>query len=159
MKRILFLVLVLFLVWVNAQTALAQEFIYLPLIVGAGGEPPPTASDVKLVQIVYNPDGDDVAGEYVEIRNDGSAQDMSGWSLADEAGAKYNFPAGYNLQASASVKVWTKAGTNTTTDLYWGNNRAIWNNDGDTADLKDDADALIDSCTYTGGGVAATCTP
>ena len=76
--------------------------------------------------------------EWVEIKNNGnSAVDMTGWTLED-AGAMphvYTFPE-FSLNAGKSVMVNTSMGTDAATVLYWGKKSSIWNNDGDTATLK-----------------------
>lgn len=118
---------------------------------------PAPPSDVQITYIRYNPSGDDVAGEYVQLQNKGgSAQNMTSWTLRDAANHIFTFPS-FTLQAGASVKIWTKAGSNTVTDLYWGSGSAIWNNTGDTATLKNNSGVTIDTCTYSGGGVDTGC--
>jgi hypothetical protein len=156
--------------------------IYLPLIVGSQtaqpiptatatvtGAPPATATptatpttpaptaQVQITFIEYNPDGDDVLGEFVRIENTGSAaQGMTGWTLRDESAHIYTFPS-FTLPSGGSVQVWTKIGTDTATDLYWGSGAAIWNNTGDTATLQDDQGQSVDSCGYVGGGTSISC--
>jgi phosphatidylserine/phosphatidylglycerophosphate/cardiolipin synthase-like enzyme len=71
------------------ETGLAER-LYLPVVV-RGGE---AAPDVRLVRIVYNPAGDDVAGERVEVRNfGGTVVELSGWTLEDAGSYRYAFPA------------------------------------------------------------------
>ena len=87
-------------------------------------------------------------GEYVRIENlGGSAAQMTGWTLSDAAAHTFTFPA-FTLDAGATVNVWTKSGTDTATDLYWGSGAAIWNNTGDTAYLRDDQGSLVDTHSY-----------
>ena len=156
--------------------------IYLPLIMGGGDggsgtlptpsatpvtptpipTPVPTATApggaaVKLVSILYNPDGNDADGEYVTLHNQGSSdQDMIGWELSDEVGTTYLF-GNFNLPAGNSVKVWVKVGSDTATDLYWGRGSAVWNNGGDVATLQNAKGVTIDVCAYPGGGKEALC--
>ena len=119
--------------------------------------PVPGAADVRLVRIVYNPDGDDVAGERVEMRNvGGTTAEMSGWTLEDAASYRYTFPA-FSLAAGATVTVWVKVGMDTVSELFSGRGSAVWNNEGDTAVVKDNGGGVVDSCSYTGGGVEAAC--
>jgi len=93
----------------------------------------------------------------VELENaGGGAQDMTDWTLRDEANHIYTFPK-FSLAAGASVKVWVTNGTDTSIDLYWNQGSAIWNNGGDTAYLTDNQDIEIDVCTYPGGGSEASC--
>jgi len=79
----------------------------------------PPAPDVRIQTIQYDPPGDPL-DEYVEIENQGgAAQTMTGWMLGDESAHVYTFPA-FALQAGATVRVWTAAGTDSATDVYWG---------------------------------------
>ncbi len=120
--------------------------IYLPVVLKAYSSAAP--ADFQIVYIDYDPPGDDVEGEYVEIRNlSGTAQIMTGWTLSDAASHTFIFPV-FTLNAGATIKVWVKSGANTATDLYWGSGSAIWNNDGDTAYLRDSQGNLIDSYSY-----------
>lgn len=136
-----------------------QATVYLPTIFhGRTPQPPqPPAPNVILATIVYNPDGSDLDGEYVELRNIGTApQDMTAWSLSDEANATYDFPA-FTLEGGDSVRVWVKAGADTTTDLYWGRGSSVWNNGGDTAVLTNADGEVVDICAYEGGEKVADC--
>ncbi|MCC6606264.1 MAG: lamin tail domain-containing protein [Anaerolineae bacterium] len=155
------------------QTATAggvtpDVFNYLPMVVKPA-EPTatptativPTATtppaNVQITLIVYNPAGDDVAGEYVRIENKGGVTAvLTGWTLSDNDSHVYNFPGGFSLAPGAAVQVWTKSGANSATNLYWGSGQAIWNNTGDTAYLRNGG-TLVDSCSYGGGGVQASC--
>ncbi len=102
--------------------------------------PTPVADTVyalTITEIQANPPGDDAVGEYVALRNDGnSALDLDGWTLRDAVGATYTFPA-FTLDRGSTVRVWVVSGADNTQNLYWGINRAIWNNDGDTATVAD----------------------
>ena len=60
-------------------------------------------------------------------------------------------------EAGATVTVWVKAGTDTGSELFSGRGSAVWNNDGDTAVVKDNGGSVVDNCSYTGGGVEAAC--
>ncbi len=107
--------------------------------------PPP---DVRITHVEYNPSGDDVQGEYVRIENAGGRPaDLTDWTLRDDANHTFTFPT-FTLGTGASVKVWTKGGMGTTTDLYWGSGSAIWNNTGDCAYLRDGAGTPVDTYCY-----------
>ncbi|WP_227132957.1 lamin tail domain-containing protein [Halorubellus salinus] len=94
-------------------------------------------------------DGATLNDEYVVVENGStSAVDTTGWSLSDAAGYTYEFPDGFTLDASASVTIHTGKGTDTSTDLYWGYESAVWNNAGDTATLTDDAGNTVDTYSY-----------
>ncbi len=104
---------------VPIQTPVPMPTHPYPLPTPTGGP----VADVRLVRIVYNPEGDDVAGERVEMRNfGGTAAELSGWTLADAASYVYTFPA-FTLSAGATVTVWVKAGTDTGTSYTRGGGR------------------------------------
>ena len=138
-----------------------DEFNYLPVVLKPA-EPTatPTATippaNVQITLIVYNPAGSDVEGEYVRLVNQGGVTaDMTGWTLSDDDGQVYTFPA-FSLVPDAAVQVWTKAGADNTTNLYWGRSWSVWTNTGDVAYLRNGG-MLVDSCAYAGGGVQASC--
>lgn len=94
-------------------------------------------------------DGATLNDEYVEVRNDhGESVDLSGYTLADEAGHSYAFPDGFSLADGTSVRVHTGDGTDSATDLYWGRGSAVWNNGGDTATLRTGAGDVVRDHTY-----------
>jgi endonuclease G len=149
-------------------TGTAPVSIYLPLVRAASQTQPapsPTASPapapsptpsptpapsagVQIVRVEYDPPGDDLAGEYVLIANQGqAAADLAGWTLRDESGTVYSFPA-FTLAPGAEVRVWVKAGTNDAANLYWGRGSPVWNNAGDTATLRDARGELVSVFTY-----------
>jgi hypothetical protein len=121
-----------------------SHWVYLPLTV-RGESPSP---DVQITFIEYDPPGSDVEGEYVRIENvGGGVADMTDWTLRDEANKAFTFPT-FTLSPGAAVQVWTKSGTDTATDLYWGSGSAIWNNTGDCAYLRDGAGTPVDTYCY-----------
>lgn len=131
---------------------------FIPLMVKPAATPTATTppADVQITLIVYNPNGDDVAGEYVRIENKGGTTAvLTGWTLSDNDTHVYDFPS-FSLAPGAAVLVWVKSGTDNATNLYWGSAQAYWNNTGDTAFLRDGG-TLVDSCSYGGGGVSANC--
>lgn len=87
--------------------------------------------------------------EYVEIVNNGSAAvDLAGWSLHDEAGKTFRFPA-YQSQPGESCRVYTNDNHPEYCGFsYYQNNPAIWNNGGDCATLKDSAGQIMDNKCY-----------
>ncbi|MCA9926432.1 MAG: lamin tail domain-containing protein [Anaerolineales bacterium] len=142
---------------------------YLPIVLNPAGTPTPTATatatataapsaaDVRITYIEYDPPGSDVDGEYVDIQNmGGTTQNLAGWKLRDAASNSYTFPT-FTLSPSAKVRVWTGSGTNSATDLYMNKGWSIWNNGGDTATLLDDLGQVVHMCTYVGGGSGEFC--
>lgn len=130
--------------------ALPVEMIRRGPARGAG----PSTAVVRIAHIEYNPPGSDIAGEYVLIENQGSVSaDLTNWTLQDLAGHTFVFPH-FVLAPGASVQVWTKRGSNTVADLYWGRGVAIWSNVGDRASLRDSKGNPVDVYTYTPVDVA-----
>jgi len=94
-------------------------------------------------------DWDNLNDEYAVIKNDGSTgADMTGWTLRDVANHVYAFPSGFTLAAGTSVTIHTGSGTDTSDHLYWGSGAPIWNNDHDTAYLRDGNGDLVDSYSW-----------
>lgn len=121
---------------------------------GSNGTPTPRSNaGIQIVYVEPQLNSGGTTDEYVLIRNyDTSSSALTGWSLEDVIGHQYtfSFPNGFSLAAGGFVRVWTKSGTNTTTDLYWGRGSPIWNNTGDTAYLNDSTTALRSEYTYPG---------
>lgn len=82
-------------------------------------------------------------GEWVEIANQGSENEsLADWTLMDQQNHTYTFK-NLTLDAGSSVKVHTGAGNDSMTDVYWCRNSPVWNNDGDTAILRDASGAIV----------------
>ena len=87
--------------------------------------------------------GPGLDNEYVLIENQGPGdQEMTGWTLSDENNNTYFFLPGFVLRAEQEINVWTKSGTSTGTDLYWGREDGVWGQD-DTAYLRDDTGTVV----------------
>jgi micrococcal nuclease len=112
----------------------------------------PAGLPIKIQKIYYDAPGSDPEnpnGEWVEIVNDGSkAVDLTGFSLKDEANHIYTFPAA-TLAPGRLLKVYSGQGADSGGALYWGLvGDAVWNNDGDTAFLRDPQGRLVDIYEY-----------
>lgn len=87
-------------------------------------------------------------GEYVRIKNFcATTKSVSGWKLHD-AGRKhtYTFASGFSIKSGVTVTVSSGRGTNTATKRFWGRSYgAVWNNDGDTAYLRNASGTLQSS--------------
>lgn len=107
---------------------------------------------VQIAQIHADPPGNDnenLTGEWVELVNPtNTSVDLTRWRLLDEAQHTYRFPAGTTLPTDGTLRVHTGSGSDSATDLYWGRKQAVWNNDGDTARLEDDAGTGVDERRY-----------
>jgi len=92
--------------------------------------------------------GTSLDDEYALIENRGiGSQNMSGWTLSDDNFNTYFFPVGFVLDGWASVYVWTKSGTDTATELYWGRSDPAWGIQ-DTAILRDNGALVVDSLSW-----------
>jgi LysM repeat protein len=67
----------------------------------------------------------DLDQEALVIVNEGGPVDLLGWSLRDETGRLYVFPSLVLFQDGA-VSVHTRPGTDSVTDLYWGQTSPVW---------------------------------
>ncbi len=111
---------------------------------------PPTGSrNVRIVTVLFDPQGPEPQGEYVLIENDrtGSA-DLDRWTLQDAAQHTYRFAA-LTLAPGATVKVWTGTGPDDAENLHWGRHQAVWNNTGDIAILRDAGGTEVSRFAYT----------
>ena len=113
--------------------------------------PTPTVTDgsVVIIGIDYDPAvGNDGDGETVTLSNTAEVPvDMTGWTLSDIAEHVYTFPA-FVLEPGASVIVHICDGEDSSEILFWGRCSAIWNNDGDTAWLRDGTGREIATFSY-----------
>jgi len=93
-------------------------------------------------------DNENLNGEYVTLSNTGDeAVDLSGWTVADEAGHRYAFE-NLTLDPGAAVTLYTGQGTDTESERYWGRSGAVWNNGGDTVFVRDAAGDLVLERSY-----------
>lgn len=96
-------------------------------------------------------DHENLNDEYIELTNEGeTATEMTGWTVSDEADHTYRFPSGFTLGAGDTVTIYTGSGSDTEDELYWGSGRAVWNNDGDTIYVTNDAGETVIEHEYSG---------
>lgn len=112
------------------------------------------APKVRIVKIYYDSPGPDrggnasLNGEYVVLKNFGTAAvSLKGWTIRDKNGFRYTFKA-FTLKRGKTVTLRTGKGKDTATTMYWGRGWYVWNNDKDTAYLRDKAGRLVHSCSY-----------
>jgi micrococcal nuclease len=113
----------------------------------------PSDLPLRIQKIYYDapgPDAENPNGEWVEIMNEGSsAVDLAGCSLKDEGTHIYAFST-VELPAEKVLKLYSGQGTDSSTVLFWGlSDDAVWNNEGDTAFLRDPEGRLIDIYGYS----------
>ncbi|MCW2880801.1 MAG: hypothetical protein JWQ95_4901 [Sphaerisporangium sp.] len=109
---------------------------------------------IQITKIYYDSPGKDTRSngslnaEYVWIKNTSkSAVSVKGWTLADESNHRYVFPT-LSIPAGKTITVRTGSGKSGTSTRYWGSGNYIWNNDKDTAYLRNASGKLVDSCSY-----------
>lgn len=113
---------------------------------------PTRTPGVYIDDIVNGNSPNDVNDEYIKIVNtDDGDINLEGWRIRSEREPFfYTFP-NFTLQDNSSVKIWTKSGTNTSSNLYMNNTAPVWNNVGDCGLLRDDGSGngvLIDRLCY-----------
>lgn len=111
----------------------------------------PSTFTLSVSELHFDAEGDDTENlndEYVVFENGGNASlNMTGWTVQDEANNFYVFPA-FILGNASSVTLHIGSGVDTATQLYWGNDRPIWNNDGDSLYLRDAEGFLVAYYNY-----------
>ena len=129
----------------------ASQTIFCPIVFHELTASPAPEVHIAPMCSQFDAPGDDrqnLNEEYVCFQNGGDeAIRMTGWRVADEAGATYSFPV-FELASKATVRLHTGSGSDTATDLYWGLSRPVWNNDGDTIYLYDASGRLVERHTY-----------
>ncbi|MBN2305512.1 MAG: lamin tail domain-containing protein [Anaerolineae bacterium] len=97
---------------------------------------PPTVVNAQVV-IADVVEWGNVNSEAVDLRNQGDAISLQGWTLANERGNIFRFPE-VRMQPGSRLMVFTRQGPNTPAALYWGRELPAWA-DGDTLTLTDSA--------------------
>lgn len=94
-------------------------------------------------------DNENLNDEYVTLTNTGDTTlDLSGWTIADEAGHTYTLADGTSLDPGATFTLYSGSGTDTETDRYWGRSGAVWNNAGDTVTVRDASGTVVATYQY-----------
>jgi hypothetical protein len=110
---------------------IAKQFI-----VGEGESANAGEGELAVAGLSADADGTDANNlndEYITYENTGDGElDLSGWTVTDDSGTTYRFPDGFTLEPGAQVTLYTGSGTDTDTELYWGQASEVWNNGADT---------------------------
>ena len=116
---------------------------------GSGGIESGTLSVVEINGNAAGNDNENLNDEYVVFRNTGSEPlDISGWTVADEAGHTYTFPDGTVVDPDTEVTLRTGSGTDTASTYYWDETGAVWNNDGDVVIVRNATDSVMIRSPY-----------
>ncbi len=83
--------------------------------------------------------------EFIELWNDGTGIDLSGWTISDEAGTTYTFQ-NTSLPQGGRIVLWG-GGVADARGPAWSR-ASVWNNGGDQAILKDAAGNIVDVFAY-----------
>ncbi len=107
---------------------------------------------LKIVQIQADAPGNDNGnpnGEWIEVKNeDNQTVSLQGYTLKDEANHIYTFGR-FSLRPGASFRLYSGRGQDSPSELYWGYaGESVWNNDHDSAFLRDTGGALVDTFSY-----------
>jgi competence protein ComEC len=115
-------------------------------------EQPSGSGPLSVVEVHEDASGDDnenLNGEYVVFENEGAEPlTLGGWTVTDEADHQYVFPSGFKLGPGDRVTLYTGTGTDAETELYWGLERAVWNNGGDTVTVQDGDGSVVTREAY-----------
>ncbi|MEU5214168.1 lamin tail domain-containing protein [Streptomyces sp. NPDC020742] len=111
-------------------------------------------SAVVLGPIQYDSPGRDdrsnrsLNAEWVTLRNTSRwPVTIKGWTLSDKSGHAYRF-GNVRLNGNSQVRVHTGIGRDTRTDVYQDRRVYVWDNDGDTATLRNDHRRIVDSKSW-----------
>jgi phosphatidylserine/phosphatidylglycerophosphate/cardiolipin synthase-like enzyme len=129
------------------------SFSVIPLTKASAGNP----SSPIINEIMYNPIGNELDGEWIELFNVGGATNMKNWTITDRDGATYTFPE-IEVQEGDFVLLYIKTGNMTSEPgkitLYMNRTWSMLNNGGDDLLLKDDLGTPVDYVNYgSGSGV------
>lgn len=111
---------------------------------------PPAAQDAQ-IEIVGISNFGDVNTEMIELRNIGERLNLEGWTLVDEDGTTFTFPAFY-MPRDSRVRVYTRQGENTPAALYWDRDTPVWSA-GEVVTLNDPL-GMVQAIERVGGEVA-----
>jgi len=112
------------------------------------GEPGPLRI-TKIAVDAPGRDNENPNGEWIEIFNQSNAVvSMYGYRLHDEANNSYFF-SNFSLSAGSTVRLYSGQGNDNGSSLYWGRtDHSVWNNEGDTAFLRNVQGEVIASYHY-----------
>ncbi|MEV4072973.1 lamin tail domain-containing protein [Nonomuraea fuscirosea] len=128
------------------------------------------APRLKIAEIFYDSPGADsrstgsLNAEYVTLLNTTKRTlKLKGWSVRDKTGSTYTFMTGVVLKARKRITLRSGRGTDGRGPggriVHWNRDRYVWNNDQDTAYVRDPKGRLVDSCSYKAstGSASVSC--
>ncbi len=128
----------------NPDYVFSGQRLLIPVSGGNGSGPTPTVVIREGVEISGIAGAGDLATESAQIVNDSDqAFSMEGWQLTKTDGPVYTF-GNVPLFPGGSVRVNTRAGEDSSIELYWGQSEAQWNS-GDVAQLLNERGSIVHS--------------
>ena len=117
----------------NPDALAVGQVLIIPAVDGsATSEPEPAAAAAEPTeegapQVVIRGayERGDLQTEFVYLENVGGVATMLGWTLDDGEGNVFSFPS-FTLYNGGGVNVYTRAGTNSVINLYWGFDQSLW---------------------------------
>jgi hypothetical protein len=142
-----------------AQATILQNY-YIPLVYRQLPTPTPTpkteclsgkTSGVCITDLDYKGGIDE---EVISIKNLSSSIDMKDWRISSDTGSKFDITFDFTLAKGATVKVWTKGGTNNSTNIYMNWPTEFWKDNKDCAYIKiPDEGETVDGICYGVNGL------
>ena len=84
------------------------------------------AGEVRELQVVDVIGAGDAKNEVVHLKYSGEGElRLAGWKMEDNMGHRYTFP-NYALGKGGTVRIYTRAGVDSATELFWGLAEAVW---------------------------------
>jgi micrococcal nuclease len=103
---------------------------------------------LSIVKVQYDAPGDDganVNGEWLSLKNlEKSPIQLQGFFVHDESHQRFVFPK-RALAPGEEIILFSGKGTPEANSFFWGSDKPIWNNDGDTVFLFDPEGRIVDS--------------
>ena len=172
---ILLLALAVSAVWVIGVLA---DTIYLPVIVRDPTLTPsltPTATQTTFPTVTSTPPTPTrtptrTPGVYIDDINNGSTTsdlndeniilsntrsttvDLEDWRITSDSEGAQDLNFNISIAGNGTITIWSKLGTNTSTNYYLGRAEPFWNNSGDCAYLRDEDRDIVDIFCYGSSG-------
>jgi beta-lactamase superfamily II metal-dependent hydrolase len=139
-------------IWVTSDsssytiTSQITDFLFLPQ---TQREFNAAYNDMILIQSIFaDGAGSKEPDEYVELRNDqANPISLAGWTLRDEDAHVYTFP-DLVMDVGQICRIYTNEYHPEWCGLNWASPNPIWDNSGECAVLRNEANTLIDSHCY-----------
>lgn len=91
----------------------------------------------------------DLNDENIVLKNSRSGSvDLRDWRITSDSAGAQNLNFNISIAGNGTITIWSKAGTNTSTNYYLGRTTPFWTNNGDCAYLRDDDRNLLDVFCY-----------